>query len=71
MKNVYEWRKKLKAGDLVMMKHGGMAILTEVLFQFASDEPLDYPHIKMVYCNDATSDSCSSWRVKEVLCATR
>ena len=45
MKN--EWRKKLKAGDLVMMKHGGMAILTEVFFRFPETDPA-YPHIKMI-----------------------
>ena len=32
--NKTEWRKKLKAGDLVMMKTGGMAILTEGFFRF-------------------------------------
>ena len=60
------WRKKLKAGDLVMMKTGGMAILTEVFFRFPETNP-SYPHIKMLYCDDNTPGSCSAWRVEELL----
>ena len=65
-----EWRKKLKVGDLVMMKEGGMVILTEVFFRFPETDP-DFPHIKMIYCNDNTPGSCSGWRVAEVLSESR
>jgi hypothetical protein len=58
-----EWRKDLKVGDLVMMKSGGMAILTEVFFRFPETDP-SYPHIKMIYCDDNTPGSCSAWRVR-------
>ena len=60
------WRKKLKAGDLVMMKDGGIAILTEVYFRFPETDPA-YPHIKMLYCDDNSTGGCSAWRVAEVL----
>ena len=56
-----EWRKNLKVGDLVMMKTGGMAILTDPA----------YPHIKMIYCDDNTPGSCSAWRVEELVNASR
>ncbi len=64
------WRKKLKAGDLVMMKDGGMAILTEVFFRFPETDPA-YPHIKMLYCDDNSTGGCSSWRVKELISEAR
>ena len=64
------WRKKLKAGDLVMMKTGGMAILTEVFFRFPETDP-SYPHIKMLYTDDGSDGSCSGWRVAEVLSESR
>ena len=69
-----EWRKKLKVGDLVMMKEGGMAILTEVFFRFPEADPSlrqSFPHIKMIYCDDNTPGSCSAWRVKELINASR
>ena len=65
-----EWRKKLKVGDLVMMKTGGMAILTEVFFRFPETHP-SYPHIKMLYCDDNSTGSCSAWRVEELINETR
>ena len=65
-----EWRKKLKVGDLVMMKTGGMAILTEVFFRFPETDP-SYPHIKMLYCDDNSTGSCSAWRVEELINETR
>ena len=65
-----EWRKDLKAGDLVMMKSGGMAILTEVFFRFPETDP-SYPHIKMLYTDDGSDGSCSAWRVAEVLSESR
>ena len=65
-----EWRKKLKVGDLVKMKTGGMAILTEVFFRFPETDP-SYPHIEMIYCDDNTPGSCSAWRVEELLNASR
>ena len=64
------WRKELKVGDLVMMKTGGMAILTEVVFRFPETDPA-YPHIKMIHCDDNTPGSCSAWRVGEVINASR
>ena len=65
-----EWRKKLKVGDLVMMKTGGMAIHTEVFFRFPETDP-SYPHIKMLYCDDNSTGSCSAWRVEELINETR
>ena len=65
-----QWRKDLKVGDLVMMKNGGMAILTEVFFRFPETGPF-YPHIKMIYCNDGEHGSCSAYRIEEVLSEAR
>ena len=65
-----EWRKDLKVGDLVMMKSGHMAVLTEVFFRFPETDP-SYPHIKLIYCDDNTLGSCSAWRVEELINASR
>tara|TARA_A100001515_G_scaffold21812_1_gene16564 strand:- start:7 stop:210 length:204 start_codon:yes stop_codon:yes gene_type:complete len=63
-----QWRKALKVGDLVMMKSGHMAILTEVYMQTPDAE---YPHVKLRYTDDDSNGSCSAWRVKEVLSESR
>ena len=63
-----EWRKALKPGDLVMMRSGHMAILTEVKLRYDDSE---YPHVKLRYTDDDSNGSCSSWRVKEVLSESR
>ena len=63
-----EWRKDLKPGDLVMMRSGHMAILTEVKLRHDYSE---YPHVKLRYTDDDSNGSCSSWRVKEVLSESR
>ena len=65
-----EWRKDLKVGDLVMMKSGHMAVLTEVFFRFPETDP-SYPHIKLRYTDDDSDGSCSGWRVAEVLSESR
>lgn len=62
------WRKDLKVGDLVMMKSGHMAILTDVSLLSADSE---YPHVKLRYTDDDSTGSCSAWRVSEVLSETR
>jgi len=65
-----EWRHALKVGDLVMMKNGGMAVITKVRSHtdmwFGEDEPSP-PHVEMIYCDDGEHDGCSSYRVEEVL----
>ena len=60
------WRRQLKVGDLVMMKTGGMAIITEVFYSQPDDK---YPHIKMIYCDPRRQrpNGCSSVRVKEIV----
>ena len=63
-----EWRKDLKPGDLVVMRSGHMAILTEVKLRYDDSED---PHVKMRYADDDSNGSCSSWRVKEVLSESR
>ena len=63
-----EWRKDLKPGDLVLMRSGHMAILTEVKLRHDDSE---YPHVKLRYTDDDSNGSCSSWRVKEVLSESR
>ena len=72
MKN--EWRHQLKIGDLVMMKHGGMAVITKVRHHtdmwFGEDEPSP-PHIEMTYCDDAEHGSCSSYRIERMLSESR
>lgn len=67
MKN--EWRKNLKVGDLVMMRSGHMAVLTDVNWRHGID--VEYPHIKIRYTDDASFGSCSAWRVREVLSESR
>ena len=61
-----KWRRQLKVGDLVMMKTGGMAVLTKVFFRFPETNP-SYPYVEMIYCDDNTPGSCSAWRVEELL----
>ena len=64
-----EWRNELKVGDLVMMKHGGMAVISEVISHVA--EPRYAPHIKMIYCDDGELGSCSSYRVERLMNESR
>jgi hypothetical protein len=66
-----EWRKHLNVGDLVMMKSGHMALLTDVHMRFSGTNGSEYPHIKMQFVDDLTDGSCSAWRVEEVLSASR
>ena len=67
------WRHDLKPGDLVMMKHGGMALITKVISHDGEDfaEDPSPPHIEMIYCDDAEHGSCSSWRIEKMLSETR
>jgi len=67
------WRHDLKPGDLVMMKHGGMALITKVISHDGEDfaEDPSPPHIEMTYCDDAEHGSCSSWRIEKMLSETR
>ena len=48
-----------------MMKHGGMALVTEVIRHAA--EPRYAPHIKMIFCDDGEPGSCSSYRVERLM----
>ena len=68
-----EWRNGLKVGDLVMMKHGGMAVISEVISHVISHaaEPRYAPHIKMIYCDDGELGSCSSYRVERLMNESR
>jgi hypothetical protein len=62
------WRSKIKVGDLVMMKSGHMAIITNIRYKLGKeDHPEILPHVDVVYCDDNSDGSCSSWRIKEVL----
>ena len=67
------WRLKLKVGDLVMMKHGGMAVFTKVISHDGEDfaEDPSPPHIEMTYCDDGEHGSCSAYRIEEVLSEAR
>ena len=67
------WRLGLKVGDLVMMKHGGMAVITKVISHDGEDfaEDPSPPHIEMTYCDDGEHGSCSSWRIERLLSETR
>ena len=68
------WRLKLKVGDLVMMKHGGMAVITKVIShdgEWLTNEDPCPPHIEMTYCDDAEHGSCSSYRIERLLSETR
>ena len=67
------WRLKLKVGDLVMMKHGGMAVITKVISHDGEDfaEDPSPPHIEMTYCDDGEHGSCSSWRIERMISETR
>jgi hypothetical protein len=61
------WRKWLKAGDLVKMKSGHLAVLTEVYMRFTGPNGTEYPHVKILYCDDQSIGGCSAWRIEEVL----
>ena len=62
------WRSKIKVGDLVMMKSGHMAIITNIRYKLGKDDhPEILPHVDVVCCDDNSDGSCSSWRIKEVL----
>ena len=67
------WRLKLKVGDLVMMKHGGMAVLTKVISHDGEDfaEDPSPPHIEMTYCDDGEHGSCSSYRIERMISESR
>ena len=67
------WRLGLNVGDLVMMKHGGMAVITKVISPDGEDfaEDPSPPHIEMTYCDDGEHGSCSSWRIERTLSETR
>ncbi len=64
-----EWRNELKVGDLVMMKHGGMAVISEVISHTAYHRYA--PRIKMIYCDDGELGSCSSYRVERLMNESR
>jgi hypothetical protein len=66
------WRSKIKVGDLVMMKSGHMAIITDIRYKHGTETHPDIlPHIGIKYCDDNSYGSCSTWRVKEVLSESR
>ncbi|MCS5594488.1 MAG: hypothetical protein NZ730_08110 [Porticoccaceae bacterium] len=74
IKDKNAWRHNLKAGDLVMMKHGGMAVITSVHRHddmWHVDEPPPPPHIEMTYCDDGEHGSCSSYRIERMLSESR
>jgi|15BtaG_2_1085339.scaffolds.fasta_scaffold04744_2 preprotein translocase subunit YajC len=56
---------KVKVGDAVMMKSGHLAIVTKVVdeSEYLGDRLVS---IEVMYSN-GESDSCSAWRVKEVV----
>jgi len=68
------WRHRLNVGDLVEMKVGGMAVITNVRphtdMWFGEDEPCP-PHIEVTYCDDGEHGSCSSWRIERMLSESR
>jgi len=68
------WRHNLQTGDLVMMKSGHLAIITKVdpfPEMNLETEPVPPPGIEILYCEDSTAGSCSSWRVERVASANR
>ena len=69
-----QWRHRLNIGDLVMMKNGGMALITKVRrhddMWFGEDEPSP-PHIEMTYCDDGEHGSCSSHRIERMISESR
>ena len=65
--NKNDWRKNLKVGDLVRMKSGHLAILTEVYMRSNGPGGSKYPHVKILYCDDQSAGGWSAWRVAEVL----
>ena len=66
--DTHAWRHGLKVGDLVMMKNGGMAVITDVRHHHFDDPPA--PHIRMTYCDDGEHGSCSSSRIERMLSET-
>ena len=67
------WRYKLSPGDLVEMKTGGLALITEIRgddYEFYGTDAV-VPRVKVMYCNDNTFGSCSAWRVEKVINETR
>jgi hypothetical protein len=74
IRDKHVWRYRISVGDLVMMKHGGMALITKVISHddmwFGEDESSP-PHVEVVYCDDGDHGSCSSWRVERMLSETR
>ena len=62
-----DWRKELKIGDLVKMKSGHLAVLTEVYMRSTGLGGSKYPHVKILYCDDQSAGGCSAWRIAEVL----
>ena len=68
------WRHGLKVGDLVMMKHGGMAVITKIRCwdaEWFGEQSPPPPHIEMTYCDDGERGSCSSHRIERMLSETR
>ena len=68
-----EWRHQLKVGDLVMMKHGGMAVITKIRCwdaEWFGEQSPPPPHIEMTYCDDGEHGSCSSSRIERMLSET-
>jgi len=63
------WRYKLSVGDLVEMKSGHLAIITKVRgddYDFYGTDAIP-PKIEIMYCDDSSKGSCSSWRVRGVV----
>ena len=68
--DTHAWRHGLKVGDLVMMKHGGMAVITKIRSWGENPDEL-VPHIEMTYCDDGEHGSCSSHRIERMLSESR
>ena len=72
--DTHAWRHGLKVGDLVMMKHGGMAVITKIRCwdaEWFGEQSPPPPHIEMTYCDDGERGSCSSHRIERMLSETR
>ncbi len=68
------WRHGLKVGDLVMMKHGGMAVITNIRCwdaEWFGEQSPPPPYIEMTYCDDGEHGSCSSSCIERMLSETR
>ena len=78
------WDKKLrhcnlKRGDLVLMKSGHYAIVTNIRRSRFSELPDDFrgmsldhdlpPHVEVFYCDDTSPGSCSVHRVEKIISA--